>query len=871
MKPECRNDCVDPLEFPKNVYNRVGLEHIDYRIGTYSDFLESMLRKLNQNAVLKDWTYREADDPGIALLEGAAVIGDILTFYQEHYANEAYLRTANWRESVSDLVRLLGYRLSPGVGGKASFAFEVKGGKPVVIPKGFPVKVQLEHLKQPTEFETSQETTAYPELNKFHLYRPSSFPKFTDGVFVFSVKTKQLEKAGVEINIKDRLMLIGTAKKPTSKAQIVVIKKVETQFDRTNITIEGSWNRSSDLSKVAAFKLDRTFRHFGHNAPPQVIKYNGNTASAKSISYKRNLNKLTESIKSAQNPTTIEPSFKDSQIPLDNEVDDLSVGNSLIIQGLPQDTIVRTIVDSKPASMIWGSLTGSTTLVTLNKQIGDDTNTTIDIRELVIYEVVGNKFTLQSKREASGSDSAKINESKLCFFGSLDSYKNLDKRLLALQKEDGTSANIQVTTDENELSDPDVKFRCLNVSSETDEFENKFTLKDFPLESPKVTVYGNLVEANQGKAEKEAILGNGDSRQTFQTFKLPKSPLTYHIAADETPPEVPELQIYVNDILWTRVLSFFNRGPKEEIYLVREDANGDSWVQFGDGKTGKRLPSGLKNVVAKYRSGIGAYGPSREETTVQAGTRLEHLKKIQLPGVVTGGEEAESGDEARASAPGKIQSLGRLVSLKDFETEALAISGVSKVLAAWRLENMENNNIPTLVLTVLMETGREKEGEAVRKTLSNYDNFRGAQRFPIKVILGKRLYIYLTTKVVYKPSYRQEIVEKAIKEALGVSGIKEDGFDGSQGLFALGKRHFGQSEYASRIEGTIQNVAGVQWTEVTKLGLLGESENPSELNEPNSKSFTAKIPHHNILGLYKDHLTLLPESVPETASKVGGH
>ena len=43
---------------------------------------------------LAHWTHREPDDPGIALLEVGAVLGDILTFYQELYANEAYLRTA---------------------------------------------------------------------------------------------------------------------------------------------------------------------------------------------------------------------------------------------------------------------------------------------------------------------------------------------------------------------------------------------------------------------------------------------------------------------------------------------------------------------------------------------------------------------------------------------------------------------------------------------------------------------------------------------------------------------------------------------------------------------------------------------------------
>ena len=62
----------------------------------------------------------------------------------------------------------------------------------------------------------------------------------------------------------------------------------------------------------------------------------------------------------------------------------------------------------------------------------------------------------------------------------------------------------------------------------------------------------------------------------FQTFKLPKAPLTYFNSAGETPPEVPELQIYVAGRRWTRVPSMFGRGAKEEIYIVREDADVDA-------------------------------------------------------------------------------------------------------------------------------------------------------------------------------------------------------------------------------------------------------------------------------------------------------
>src|SRR5262245_3865399 len=107
----------DAPTYPIRPFNVPALPRIGYRLGRYPDILDSMLRELNASAELEKFTHRAADDPGIALLECAAVVADILTFYQEHYANETYLRTAQWRQSVEELIRLTGYRLAPGAAG----------------------------------------------------------------------------------------------------------------------------------------------------------------------------------------------------------------------------------------------------------------------------------------------------------------------------------------------------------------------------------------------------------------------------------------------------------------------------------------------------------------------------------------------------------------------------------------------------------------------------------------------------------------------------------------------------------------------------------------------------------------------------------
>src|SRR2546429_6105796 len=145
----CNPLIADPFAFPRRPSNRAGLPRIAYRIGRYADFVEAIKRAIDAAPELAKWTHREPDDPGIALIEGAAILGDILSFYQERYANEAYLRTAAWRESVAELVRLTGYRLAPGIGGRATFAFAVKGSNPVTIRAGFPVKADLADVPLP--------------------------------------------------------------------------------------------------------------------------------------------------------------------------------------------------------------------------------------------------------------------------------------------------------------------------------------------------------------------------------------------------------------------------------------------------------------------------------------------------------------------------------------------------------------------------------------------------------------------------------------------------------------------------------------------------------------------------------------------------
>jgi predicted phage baseplate assembly protein len=381
---------------------------------------------------------------------------------------------------------------------------------------------------------------------------------------------------------------------------------------------------------------------------------------------------------------------------------------------------------------------------------------------------------------------------------------------------------------------------------------------DFPLESPGVVVHGNVVGATQGKAERDAVLGNGDARAAFQSFKVPRAPLTYLLSGGGGPPEAPELEVWVSGRLWTRVPALFGRGPADAVYVVREDAGGSSWVQFGDGVTGARLPSGAGNVVARYRTGTGAYGALRPDTPVQAGAALDRLDRVLLPGVGAGGAAAESADSARAAAPGTTQSLGRLVSAADFEAEALAIPGVWRASAAWSLRQ----GTSALVLTVLMETGRDAD------KLAAYDLSRGMRRFPVVAVPGVLAWVYLAAELAVDPTFRSEAVVAAAHAALGAQGAPA-GADPAGGLFWPGARRFGAPEYATRIEAVLQGVPGVAWAAVTGLRVLGPAPDPAALAAPPGAVAADPVlgcAEDRMLALHAAHLRLSPVRAAEAGT-----
>jgi len=843
----CDNDCRPASDFPKPVFNRPGLSTIDYRIGSYADLREHMLSLLDASPTLTAWTHRLPDDPGIALIEAAAEIGDILSFYQDLYANEAYLRSAKWRDSVANLVRLLGYRLAPGLAGRARFAFAVKGEQPVRLPAGLGLKAQLDGDDKPTVFETDAELIAQPALSRFHLYRPRRVPEIQYGTDTFTLVPDAT--ANVTLKAGDRLM-VGITRDDSASSfdhtQVLVVDKTWVSFGRTVVKKGGimSLKKPSRLLRLSqpatgsarlptlaaglglatvaatprlkAWKLGTTHRHFGHNAPARQVDIDvKGRATTHDVSYQRRLDAATVG--------TVVPALGAAQMPLDGEVASLVAGTRLLVEANlgasasdpgRKRLLERHVVQVDRQPLAWGPLTGASTVASLDQLLAISEDGSIlgyaDIRGISFHEVLGEPFELH----ADFVPTAAIRGVEFYFYGDATAAVSLAGRSLLF-----------VGLDQIPLSVNALSAETVPVDMGTDAsgpgfhrvlLDREFDYEQFSHDTPQVTVYGNLVTATQGKSEAPVALGDGDARAVFQTFVLPKTsnePLSYLLDTTQVPPQLAQLQVWVDGVEWMRVDSLFGRAPQEHVYIVREDADGRSWVQFGDGKTGARLRSGKGNVTASYRIGSGAHGPLKPDARPQIDKKVNGLDSALLLEPVTGGAQTETADGARIAAPGTMQSLGRIVSLADYEAEALAIAGVIKARAAW----ISVDGAPLVRVTMLSDSRSAADARAAADALRAAVRARGAGRCPLLVVPGGRTRVSLQMTVGHDPTLRADDLRVAILEALGATGLEGNGVDSSRGLFSWQQRQFGEGVHGSQVIGTVQNVPGVVWVRLNAI------------------------------------------------------
>jgi hypothetical protein len=127
---------------------------IDYLTKDYEGFKQGMLAQIP--LLLPEWKDRSESDFGVVLVELFAYAADILSYYQDRVANEAYLTTASQRRSVTELLRLIGYQIDPGV---AASAYLHLGVTADVTVTGAQLPFQVKTAGRPGEADVTFEVT----------------------------------------------------------------------------------------------------------------------------------------------------------------------------------------------------------------------------------------------------------------------------------------------------------------------------------------------------------------------------------------------------------------------------------------------------------------------------------------------------------------------------------------------------------------------------------------------------------------------------------------------------------------------------------------------------------------------------------------
>ncbi|MGA7803989.1 putative baseplate assembly protein [Bradyrhizobium sp.] len=334
------------------------------------------------------------------------------------------------------------------------------------------------------------------------------------------------------------------------------------------------------------------------------------------------------------------------------------------------------------------------------------------------------------------------------------------------------------------------------------------------------TVNANVGPATHGQSVSE-VLGSGAASTPDQTFALKQSPLTY-VPAPTPTGRSSTLEVTVNGVDWTVVPTLSGQSGSSQVCTTLDQPGGSTTVLFGDGVEGALLPTGQNNVQASYRIGSGSAGNVGAGTLTTLVDRPLGVSGVFNPQAATGGQDPESVDDIRTNAPRTVLTLGRAVSITDYENFASSFAGIAKAHALW---------IPLgpgrgVFVTVAGAGGAVlSPGDPTFASLTAALQTYGNPLIPITAVSYIQTLFRFSATLAYDPAYDAPTVEATVRATLSDA-------------FGFSARTFGQSVGIDEIASVIQGVPGIVATNVTglKRGASTGGEAASPAGNANAKA-----------------------------------
>lgn len=817
---------------------------ITYRVGDHAQFKESLMARLSafRFRALRDLTTREHDDFTIAFLDAWSVVSDVLTFYQERIANESYLGTATEEVSVVELARFIGYELRPGVAAGTYLAFTLDGNAGVagmIIPgapgsKSEPSSIGIESGtkvqsipgpdEDPQTFETIEKIEVRAEWNTIKPIMVQPQLEIVENQIVIISGTDNDLQAGDVVLIEEKpilsrilkvvikedpkttwLYLEPEATFPISTLPVLnpggemssypekvdlyptiirdIISKIWAEEDLMALILAQGWSVvdlkdsiSKELTKQAAsegkiFVFRKRASVFGYNALKQMT-FNDKGSPLPPSSWDEW--ELNEDVNKIYLDSTYEQILPGSYIAVQQPNESLAASQLYKAEGVDHRSRTDYGISSK------------TTVISISPSPDEGWwgggNQLSDIRSVTIYAQAAPLVLAESPiTEPVTGDKVMLERLYL-------GLKKGQKIILSGERED----LFGVSSSELKILKEVFVVKGVSVLVFEKPLAHSYIRKS-------VIINANIAAATHGETVQE-ILGSGDATKSFQKFILRQSPLTFVSAA--TPSGTKStLEIRVNDLLWREVPSLYEHGPGEHIYITRQDDHGKTKVVFGDGKNGARLPSGPENVKALYRKGIGVGGLLKPDQLSQLITRPLGVKAVNNPFKTSGAEDRERLKDAKRNATLTIFTLGRIVSLQDYEDFARSFAGISKALATWTWTGKKRS----IHVTVAGYNGAmvDTEGQLYQNLLTAIRD-AGIPEVPLMIDPFQERFFHLTARVQVHPDFISALVFDNIKQQL-------------RGRFSFQEREFGQPVSFSEVIAVIQNVDGVTAVDIEEF------------------------------------------------------
>lgn len=750
-----------------------GLKYFSRQWKTFADFRGDMKALVPNYSALDGWEPCTLDDWGLIIIDMWAYVADVQNFYDQVFAHELYLTSAKRRLSITKLTSLLGYKPKPAVAASAYLKVMAQGTQLIKFSKGLAFRSAAFDEEPPQVFEVEADVNIHSSNNDWRVDTEQ-----LNGFSSDSAAGADVEVDAVYVNTKYYF-----------RSGDVVLFKIDGE--------SAAYHQSSKIQNVLSY-TDSSGKKLNKLDLSSSIDIPNGTLSSNVQIYRANLSQnLWKQSYFSGDPKAVDG----NQIVLDTLSSKISANDELILSY--QNEYKYAMVESNSDTQL--TIQGATSQMVEDAE-GNDVPVPIPALKSLSSKILLDRTIDNGSWVSANANAIKVYYSfqKICSLElpSLTDFE-LDTSVHSTLPLNQPLVKNKLAPDVQQVFIQDSQDEALRINATLDYDSTNLDIGQAIEHAsfvPPLTIFGNLVKVSRGESVEHEVLGSGLVTEKNQIFTLKKKPLTYlnnYNSASEQGIE-STLKVYVNGVAWDEVDNFYNTGPTDQVFVVTHDEDENTFIQFGDGNRGARLPSGVDNIIAYYRFGAGKSSPPKN-TINQMVQPINGVTSVTNPIASTGGSEREDIEDIQLLAPQSSLLLGRAISIEDMAVVARSVAGVSFAHASWQWQDKQQRAM--VCVWILADEATALPVKQKIRSLS-HDNL------PFSVEVIKPFELGLSLDVSIDDKYITENVLSDIYQILL----------SDTGLLTPEKMGFGRALFRSQIFEVLHSVSGVM--SVNSISLL---------------------------------------------------